>query len=218
MILLDFEMPEMTGPQVCLELRKIEQFKDTPILFITAQTGEAELKEAFQSGADDYVLKPVRETEIVARIQRSLQTIKLQDELREQAEAQAMLTRVLSHDINNMLTLMQASVIKLSKAVENKDEALNRALWVVKKTASLVKSVRELQSLEDQKFQLVLKPVSLSAVLAECEGVFSDSFREKRVRLVISGESELKVLSDENALMQSVFCNLISNALKFSFP
>ena len=70
-ILLDFEMPEMTGPEVCRVMRQDPDTKDTPVLFITSQTGEAELSAAFDSGADDYILKPAREKELVSRLSSS---------------------------------------------------------------------------------------------------------------------------------------------------
>jgi len=59
LILLDIMMPEMDGYEVCKVLREDQQSKDIPVIFVTADTDDETLKEAFESGGTDYVRKPV---------------------------------------------------------------------------------------------------------------------------------------------------------------
>jgi len=65
LVILDVMMPEMDGLEVC---RHIRNESDTPIIMLTARGREEEIVEGFNAGADDYILKPVRPRELIARI------------------------------------------------------------------------------------------------------------------------------------------------------
>jgi len=86
-ILLDIVMPDMDGFEVCYTLKKERKYRNIPVLFLTAQTDEENLMTAFQSGAADYVTKPVNPAELLARVHTHLElahTIhELQDALNE---------------------------------------------------------------------------------------------------------------------------------------
>lgn len=64
LVLLDIMLPEMDGIQVIQEVRK---HKETPIIMITARGEESQRVEGFQSGADDYIVKPFSPREVILR-------------------------------------------------------------------------------------------------------------------------------------------------------
>ncbi len=70
LVLMDVMMPVLDGIQSC---RRIRQFSDIPIIFLTVQAEEEVLAEAFSAGAHDYIYKPFRPKELVVRIQAVLQ-------------------------------------------------------------------------------------------------------------------------------------------------
>lgn len=80
LILLDIMMPEMDGYEVCRILKSQSKTKDIPILFITAKTDEDSIEKAFESGCMDYVTKPFKPKELLARV-------KIQLKLRETLKA-----------------------------------------------------------------------------------------------------------------------------------
>lgn len=65
LILLDINMPEMDGIEVC---RKIRDFVSCPILFLTAKVEEADRIKGLMVGGDDYILKPFSMEELHARV------------------------------------------------------------------------------------------------------------------------------------------------------
>lgn len=65
LILLDINMPEMDGLEVC---KKIRQFVSSPILFLTARVESADKIIGFRAGADDYIVKPFDLDELGARV------------------------------------------------------------------------------------------------------------------------------------------------------
>jgi len=68
LILLDINMPEMDGYEVCRRLRKKPSTSNTPIMMLTANDTLEEKIKGFDAGADDYMTKPYQPTELLVRI------------------------------------------------------------------------------------------------------------------------------------------------------
>jgi diguanylate cyclase (GGDEF)-like protein len=82
LILLDIMMPEMDGYEVCKILKSNSETQDIPILFITAKTDDASIVKGFEIGGVDYITKPFRPIELLARVKTHLklsQTLKSLD-------------------------------------------------------------------------------------------------------------------------------------------
>ncbi|ACV21632.1 Alkaline phosphatase synthesis transcriptional regulatory protein phoP [Slackia heliotrinireducens] len=71
LVLIDIMMPGMDGFELCANLRQVT---DAPIVFLTAKDGESDLVVGLSLGADDYIVKPFRPRELVARIRARLRT------------------------------------------------------------------------------------------------------------------------------------------------
>ena len=69
LMILDIMMPIMDGLEAC---RRIRRVSDIPIILLTAKTREEDILEGFRNGADDYITKPFRAKELVARIEAIL--------------------------------------------------------------------------------------------------------------------------------------------------
>ncbi len=72
LILLDIMMPEIDGYDVCLRLKTGEDSKNIPVIFITAKDDEESIEKAYAAGGDDYVSKPFKPLELLARIKIQL--------------------------------------------------------------------------------------------------------------------------------------------------
>lgn len=73
LVLLDIMMPEMDGFEVCRQIRENPDTRDIPVLFLTAKTETESLVKGFETGAMDYVVKPVNEAELLARVKTHLE-------------------------------------------------------------------------------------------------------------------------------------------------
>ena len=73
LILLDLGLPDIDGMQV---LKSVREWSDVPIIIISARTEESEIVKALDSGADDYITKPLWINELLARIRRVIKTQK----------------------------------------------------------------------------------------------------------------------------------------------
>lgn len=77
LVLLDAEMPEVSGFDVCRVLRVSPRWQDIPVLFLTARLSPEARTAAFQAGADDYLLKPLVREELLTRIRVRLERRRL---------------------------------------------------------------------------------------------------------------------------------------------
>jgi len=76
LIVLDMMMPKKNGMEVCEILRMQTQFKDTLIMFLTALSDETTQLKGFDTGADDYVTKPISPSVFVSKVNASLRRLK----------------------------------------------------------------------------------------------------------------------------------------------
>jgi adenylate cyclase len=72
LILLDVMMPEMDGFETCRRLKASEQWRQIPVIFLTAKTDTADIVKGFELGAVDYVAKPFNAHELLARVNTHL--------------------------------------------------------------------------------------------------------------------------------------------------
>ncbi len=68
LLLLDWMLPGLSGIELCRRLRRREETKGLPVIMLTARGEEAERIRGFETGADDYVVKPFSMPELLARI------------------------------------------------------------------------------------------------------------------------------------------------------
>lgn len=72
LFLLDVMMDDMSGFSLATHIRKVQGCATTPIIFITAKTGENDVLTGFNLGADDYICKPFRVSEVLVRVKAVL--------------------------------------------------------------------------------------------------------------------------------------------------
>ena len=81
-ILLDINMPDMDGVEACQHIKSVSRLRDIPVIMVTGVTAEEKLKQAFDAGATDYIVKPTSPAEMIARIGSAL-NLKLEMERRK---------------------------------------------------------------------------------------------------------------------------------------
>jgi DNA-binding response OmpR family regulator len=96
LILLDYSMPGLSGPEVALRIRGQPRTAATPIILLTASTATDHIDEAFAAGADDYVTKPFDRRILTARIESMIRAAEDRQRARGSADLQQQRDRMLS--------------------------------------------------------------------------------------------------------------------------
>ncbi len=99
LILLDINMPEMNGYELCEKLKVDDKLKGIPVIFISALTEQLDKVKAFATGGVDYITKPFQMEELHARVETHLKLRRLQIELEESNALLARANDRMSHDL-----------------------------------------------------------------------------------------------------------------------
>ncbi len=108
LILLDINMPEMNGYEVCRRLKADERTRDIPIIFISALGEINDKVKAFAAGGVDYITKPFQIEEVLARLETHLTLRHLQQELEDANE-------VLEQRVAQRTAELQARTVELAE-------------------------------------------------------------------------------------------------------
>jgi two-component system, cell cycle response regulator len=92
-VLLDVEMPEMSGWDVLAAMKSDADLRDVPVVFLTGRSDTADMVDGLRLGAHDYLRKPCEPTELLARVQAAARVKRLQDELRQHNEELDLISR-----------------------------------------------------------------------------------------------------------------------------
>ena len=139
-VLLDIRMPGMDGVAVCARIRQLPGGNDVPILFVTAQRDVDTFDRAHDAGGDDFITKPYRPTELVARVaaatklrRMAIERNELYDLIRQQRDdvmrlqlQKEQLVAFLVHDLKNpvnAIALHGERVIRDPNATERSRDA-----------------------------------------------------------------------------------------------
>lgn len=126
LILLDINMPQMNGFEVCIEIKKDNKAKSIPIIFLTAQDDKESKIKAFNYGGVDYITKPFIMEELCARVETHIKISSLQRELQEMNEILEEKVKLRTKELENELQIRRETEKKLQIAKEEAENA-NRA-------------------------------------------------------------------------------------------
>jgi len=157
LILLDIMMPEISGLEVCRFLTRDSRTSRIPIILVTAKTSAEDMREGLQSGAVDYIKKPINKIEMLARINSALKVRESQDLFLEVEKMKTFTATVVTanHKIKQPLTLIKLSLTAIKREL-NKEETNKEA--IVNKMKYIDIAVGEINSILEQLNQ-VEKPI-----------------------------------------------------------
>jgi DNA-binding response OmpR family regulator len=93
--LLDWELPEATGVELCQQVRATPRLASTYLILVTSRAGKDDVVKGLGSGADDYVIKPFDRDELRARLRTAERIVQLQASLAERvAELEQSLAQI----------------------------------------------------------------------------------------------------------------------------
>lgn len=121
LILLDIQMPELDGYQVCQQLKADARTRPIPVIFISALDDTIDKVKAFSVGGVDYITKPFQVEEVLARVrnQLNLQAAKIQLAQSEKMASLGQLVAGIAHEINNPVGFIQGNVEHLDRYVQD---------------------------------------------------------------------------------------------------
>lgn len=213
LILLDINMPQMDGFEVCKILKEDAKTKDIPIIFLTAQTDIEYISKAFEVGGADYIVKPFNGVELKVRVKTQLQNLAYLEDIKHKQSklAQLSITDPLTK-LSNALYFDSQIKIKQSEKKDfwilyfklNKFEKINTLYGfyasnrIIKRVAAILKSKSYSNAIVSKlygvSFGILLKNYTKEDILKLYKSIYSEIVQDK----------DLNKLVDMSALLYHV--------------
>ena len=220
LILLDILMPDLDGFEVCRRFKENKLLSEIPIIFISALNDTTDIVKAFNSGGVDYINKPFRVEEVIARVSTQLKLHRQNKELCELNASKDKFFSIIAHDLrspfNSILGFSQIMAEELPSltmeeiqemAIELKDSATN--------FFRLLENLLKWAMVQQGMITLTPEQFELLPVAAESIEMIRDSAKGKSIDIEFDIPEGLTVIADKN-ILQTVVRNLVSNAIKFT--
>ena len=229
LILLDVMMPDINGFDTAVVLKKDDETKEIPIIFLTALNTPQDLVHGFQVGASDFLTKPFNKEELVMRVMQQISLVAAKRIIEKQnAELRATLNNrdkmysVIAHDLRSpMASIRMVLNLVIQSATP---ESVGPELFMLLDNAN--KEAEEVHDLLDNllkwtksqtgKLTVVTQELDLCDIIPGAVEIFDMIAASKHITLEQIGTNQsIKVLAD-NDMMKTVLRNFMSNAIKFS--
>jgi CheY-like chemotaxis protein/two-component sensor histidine kinase len=218
LILLDISMPEMDGFEICKQIKEQDKYSEIPIIFLTARTETEDILKAFAVGGVDYITKPFNIPELLARVNQQLALKEKTEDLRKTIESNKALLRVLLHDLRNPIVAIDSINQIFSENQEVYIEMNDILQQATKNCMEILDSVKKMYTIQDQKYTVDLKDINLFESVQTSVIIFKNLLHEKEIEIDINIPKDYYINVDTNSFTHSVIDNLITNAIKFSYP
>ena len=222
LILLDLLMPGMGGCEVCLQLKTNPDWRDIPVIFLSAADDKDLIVRALDAGGVDYITKPFNQAELISRVRTQLALKSARDRLKQLAEDKDELLGVLAHDLKNYLGGMHLTAGLLCRQVAGlPDERLTQlAENLLRTSTQSLAFVKEFlaNAAADHGFDLKPSAINLVAAARAVAAQFEEAARQKNIKIQTDFPATAVVAVADGSALKQVLDNLVSNALKFSPP
>jgi two-component system sensor histidine kinase/response regulator len=229
LILLDIDVPGMNGCQLCERLKVDEQTRDIPVIFVGTPDEIGDGVRAFGAGGADYVTRPFRFEEVLARVDTHLALRDLQGQLRA-ADAERLrhlgqvqacneeldaLAYIVAHDLKNPLS----AIVGFSTMLEDRYAQLSTER-VTRALASIERSARRMDSLiEDLQLlarvrrteTVELEPLDMARIVAEARARLADLIQERQAEIVMP--DHWPAVLGRSSWVEEVWVNYLSHAI-----
>ncbi|HEV2483576.1 MAG TPA: ATP-binding protein [Puia sp.] len=222
LVLSDLMMPVMDGTQLLRELKQHPHTAQIPVILLTARAGEESLIAGFETGADDYLVKPFSGKELLSRVKAQLRLAEFAEKLEKEVEARTQdLVRinselesfnyVTSHDLQEPLRKIQMFIDRIDIDKGSTELFLAKINESARRMRQLIESMLAYSRLKQDEEDMV--DVDLNKVLADVGQDFELTIEEKKAQFRVA---KMPTIKANYFQMNQLFSNLLSNSLKFS--
>ena len=229
LILLDVMMPDISGFDTAVILKKDPETQDIPIIFLTALNTPSDLVHGFQVGANDFLTKPFNKEELVMRVLQQISLVaakriimKQNEELKRTLSNRDKMYSVIAHDLRSpmasirMVLNLAVSVITPDMVGEEIYGLLDKANRETEEAHELLDNLLKWTKSQTGRLNVVYQDMDLNEVVPGVVDVFVMIAEMKKVKLTFLPNNDRFMVHADNDMIKTVIRNFISNAIKFS--
>ena len=229
LILLDVMMPDISGFDTAVILKKDDETKDIPIIFLTALNTPSDLVHGFQVGANDFLTKPFNKEELVMRVMQQISLVAAKRLIeKKNAELQATLNNrdkmysVIAHDLRSPMASirMVLNLVVQSASPETVGPELYTLLDQANRESEevhdLLDNLLKWTKSQTGRLTVVTQDLDLNDIIPGVVDIFEMIAKTKNIKLNLQHSDQPLVVRADNDMLKTVIRNFLSNAIKFS--
>jgi len=229
LILLDVMMPDISGFDTAVILKKDDETKEIPIIFLTALNTPADLVHGFQVGANDFLTKPFNKEELVMRVMQQISLVAAKRIIEKQnAELRATLSNrdkmysVIAHDLRSPMASirMVLNLVVQSSTPETVGPELYTLLDQANRESEevhdLLDNLLKWTKSQTGRLNVVIQDLDLNDIIPGVVDIFEMIAQTKHIKLELQRTDQPLVVKADNDMLKTVVRNFMSNAIKFS--
>ena len=229
LILLDVMMPDISGFDTAVILKKEKETADIPIIFLTALNSPSDLVHGFQVGANDFLTKPFNKEELVMRVMHQISLVAAKriivqqnDELRRTINNRDKMYSVIAHDLRSPMASIRMVLNLVVQTVSH--EAIGPEMYYLidkanketEETHDLLDNLLKWTKSQTGRLKVAYQDFEVMDVVTGVYGIFTMIAETKKIKLTMEEKAEgLKVHADKD-MLNTVVRNFLSNAIKFT--
>jgi len=219
-IISDIVMPGMDGLEMCSAIKKDQRYRNTMVILLSALDKKEDLVRGLESGADEFLSKPVNPGELRARVRSMLRIKKQHDELQIALKLRDDIAHTIIHDMRTPLNVILGSteLLSLNTGGEGRHaKLLERIVKQASRLNSLINDMLMISKIEHGRMLLNRKSFSLDEILAQTLDNYAMMAGASSQKIILEASDEpIPNIYGDADLIVRVFDNLITNALKYS--
>lgn len=224
LIILDIELPDISGLKVCKQLKENAETNSFPILQTSATfVSNKNIVAGLDSGADGYLAQPVEAIVLIATVKSLLRTRRAEIKAHQATQAREEMMAIVSHDLRNPLThiILQTSVLKHHINDQKIDperftEKLNKINESCNRMNHLIKDLMDINQMDGGKFSIIAETLDTRDLINDIHKAFDEQASAYKVQLVLNSPITNIHFEADRARLLQVLGNLIANSLKFT--
>lgn len=229
LILLDVMMPDISGFDTAVILKKDPATREIPIIFLTALNNPSDLVHGFKVGANDFLTKPFNKEELVVRVMHQITLVAAKrliqqqnEELRQTIGNRDKMYSVIAHDLRSpmasirmVLNLVVSAVTPESVGQELFD-LLDNANRESEEVHDLLDNLLKWTKSQTGRLTVVMQDLDLNDIIPGVVDIFTMIASTKHIKLNYRATDAPLVVRADNDMLKTIVRNLMSNAIKFS--
>ncbi len=229
LILLDVMMPDISGFDTAVILKKDPATRDIPIIFLTALNNPSDLVHGFKVGANDFLTKPFNKEELLVRVMHQITLVAAKrliqqqnEELRQTIGNRDKMYSVIAHDLRSpmasirmVLNLVVSAVTPESVGQELFD-LLDNANRESEEVHDLLDNLLKWTKSQTGRLTVVMQDLDLNDIIPGVVDIFTMIASTKHIKLNYRATDAPLVVRADNDMLKTIVRNLMSNAIKFS--
>jgi PAS domain S-box-containing protein len=226
LVVSDIMMPTMSGVQMIAEMRRLPELQATPILLLSAKADEQLMVKLLDEGAQDFIVKPFSEKELLVRVRNLTAQVLARDELnglrvaaesanRAKDEFLAMLGHELRNPLSPILTALHLMKLRGEAGSERERTVIERQ---VNHLTRLVDDLLDVSRIARGKVELKIEVLEIGDIVGKAIEMASPLLESRSHNLFVEVPKQgLRIEGDPTRLAQ-VVSNVLTNAAKYTPP